>query len=215
MANEIGPIGVSEEPEPPPTGFGRLRGVVNRVPNSWFGWLVAAIVLAITAGFGGLGTVNADDVTTYTAGQTYRGTPLSITVERATVTASDPALAGQNGKQALLLQTKITNTWTQPLHPASAILDSALPGILWDGKMADEVRHADGTIAPDLQPGVQTPLIWIWYVNDSQVATKLAAGEVIEFDLQDQTVREVGLVDKQLSVADPVLSARAKVTVDR
>lgn len=188
---------------------GRLRGVVDRVPTSWFGWLIAALVLAVTAGFGGLEPVAADDVRTLGVGEAYEGTPLTITVTGVTLAAKDASLFGRPDQQALLVRTEVTNTWTRPLRADLSILNSALPAILWDGRRADQVRHADGTIGPAVQPGVPTALTWIWLADPSQV------GDTADLELQDQTIREVGLVDQQEGVADPALAARVRATVGR
>lgn len=168
-------------PNAPATGaqrsrFARLQAATDRVPTKWFAAIGTGLFLAVTAAFGGLAPVAAEQkpLEQLTVGQPHTGAQLAMTVERAVLidrlSGSGAFPDADEGERLLVLLVEMENRWTEPA------IGSAFAGLLdptyrrnvvlaGDGAAADGiVREDDQTLDPVLQPGVPALIAFSWVV---------------------------------------------------
>ena len=147
---------------------GRRHGLIRRgfdlMPTSWLATGVTAVFLAVTAAFGGLGTV-ADPVAEVPVGGSFAGAGFEMSVTGATlvdarkVTGLTPAA----GQRVLLVALDATVTGPKPRVTADS---GSLQAIRVEGVDARPViiRPDDDNVATMLQPGVRASLLLAWLV---------------------------------------------------
>jgi hypothetical protein len=141
----------------------RRRGLLRRgfdlVPTSWFATGATAVFLAVTAAFGGLGTVT-DPVAQVPVGGSYDGAGFAMSVTGASLVDARKAtgLTPGAGQRVLLVALDATVTGPRPRVTADG---GSLQGIRVEGIDAKPVifRSDDDNLATMLQPGVRTSVI--------------------------------------------------------
>lgn len=163
------------------TAFGRLRKATDRVPTKWFAAIGTGLFLAVTAAFGGLAPVAAEEeppLDRLVAGETHTGEQLAITVQRAVLIDELPGSGAfpdeENGERLLVLLVEMENLWTEPLPASTASLTSQVAksvGLSGDDRLVvGLVREDDQTFNPWLQPDVPALLAFTWTVGPDDYA---------------------------------------------
>ena len=187
---------------PPPNGpatgaprsrFARLQAATDRVPTKWFAAIGTGLFLAVTAAFGGLAPVAAEEkpLEQLTVGETHTGAQLAMTVERAVLidrlSGSGAFPDADKGERLLVLLVRMENRWSEPAIASAfaGLLDATYRRnvvLAGDGAVADGiVREDDQTLDPVLQPGVPALIAFSWVVP----GTAYRDGEELTVVLKD------------------------------
>ena len=173
--------------------FARLRAATDRVPTKWFAGIGTALFLAVTAAFGGLAPVAADDepaLARLAAGDTHTSRQLAITVQRAVLIdelrGSGSFADEEKGERLLVLLIEMENRWNVPLRTFGT--EGVMDAVRLDGDdraATGIVREDDQTFTPWLQPGVPALLVFSWTVP----GTAYADGDELKIVLRDSTLQ--------------------------
>ena len=147
-----------------------ITAVADRVPVKWLGGIATGVVLVATAAFGGLEAVAVPPLPELTAGESFTGAALEMTVQRAVLTdeLSEARTTAAPGERLLVVVMDVTNLDDDPRSTAvrgslSAVrlerLPDAAPTI---------VRADDSAFGPWLQPDVPAELLLTWAVPASE-----------------------------------------------
>lgn len=182
----IPPAAPTGAPEPRDR-FTRLRKATDRVPTKWFAAIGTTLFLAVTAVFGGLSPVAAEEkpLAQLSDGQTHTSAQLNVTVERAALIDRLPgsgAIADrEKGERILVVLVRLENLWTRPLSSGSQ------PGFAQSVRLAADSRPADGIVREDdqtapfwLQPNVPVLVAFSWVVRGSDYADASEVTIVLE-----------------------------------
>lgn len=208
-----------------------LRRAADRLPTKWFGTIAATAFLIVTAAFGGLSTAPAPPLPEIAIGETYTNDQMSITVERMFVTDSvddffDASVITGPGDELVVVVATVTNRWDRPLSVGDD-LDRAVSVSTGSASDADSnegdagvvldsdtlpvfARTDDATAARTIQPGVPTPLAWIWHV-DGSTAQQITNADEVAVTIFDQTVVTGTYLFWGDRWGDPIAAARVVV----
>jgi hypothetical protein len=147
-----------------------ITAVADRVPVKWLGGIATGVVLVATAAFGGLEAVAAPPLPELTAGESFRGAGLELTLQRAFVTdeLSDSQTAAAPGERLLIVALEATNL---DVAPRSTAAGGSVSEVRVEGLPDAEptiARVDDATFAPWLQPDVPAELLLTWAVPASE-----------------------------------------------
>lgn len=200
QGGKAGDTVASDAPAPAPatapkaSRFTWVRARADAVPTKWLSTIALGVFLVGTAAFGGLNRVEDDGIPELTAGETYTGAGLEITVVGASLVDEDIS-TGINTldhptMQILTVYLDITNvdTQTRTVTSAATMEDFYFPPEI-DQLTASggvlEVRRTDDrrSVHAQLHPGVKTPLMVSWMVPE----TDYADGDTFRFGLPDAT----------------------------
>lgn len=159
----------------PPT---RWAAVTDRVPTGWIITGCSALLLAVSAAFGGLADAAADPVPALAPGTEIAAAPVLVRVENAVLVdeLAEASLPAENGVRYLVVAVTAENTHSGPL---ASLPEVGLPGTLrvtgagldGDADPVRVVRLDDGTLDPVLQPGVPARVAVVWQINDDPLDT--------------------------------------------
>lgn len=157
------------------------------MPTKWFAAIGTALFLAVTAAFGGLNPVAAEEhpLAQLSGGQTHTSAQLNVTVERAVLIDRLPgsgAIADpEKGERILAVLVRLENLWNRPLSSGSR------PGFATSVRLAGDSRPADGVVREDdqtapfwLQPNVPALVAFSWVVRGSDYADASEVTIVVE-----------------------------------
>lgn len=208
------------EPQPPRVNrFARLRAASDRVPTKWFAGIGTGLFLAVTAAFGGLADVAAEEVeiAELSVGETHISPQLAITVERAVLIDSLRGAGAypdeKKGERLLVLLVEMENRWDEPVSFAqsSAYGSSRTVHLAGDDREAiGLVREDDQTSAPWLQPGIPTLLAFSWTVGPGDYAD----GDDLRVELSDAQLQTGRLLYTGDRWTTPELSAVVTVPIE-
>ncbi|BDZ40407.1 hypothetical protein [Microbacterium suwonense] len=153
----------------------RVRRMASLIPTPWLLTAGGGVLLAATAGFGGLEEVPPPPVPTVAIGEAYSGSDLQLTVqgvelrsERGTTSVFPDR---EKGERVLAVIVDVVNTFDKPrlatsLSTTSPVVDGIrVEGI--DAKPA--ISRADGSPVTTLQPDVPTRLELAWVVGSDDL----------------------------------------------
>lgn len=159
----------------PKSGVGSTVG--TRVGQWLSGWgftqwrrVVVVGVLACTAAFGGLDTVDTS-ITTVKPGDQFSNGEFTTTIERATlvpqVRAGDKVLYPEKeGRSYLGVRTRIRNDSTLPGRLGSTIELRNQPG----SRFLAAMRFDDGSTVVDQGPGLTDEIAFVWELPETALA---------------------------------------------
>ena len=161
---------------------------LDRVPLRW--WFIAgvAVLLAISALFGGL--ADADRVEAgpveVGAGTEIVGPELTTTVRSAEISSSAPGVFGEaeEGTAYLVIEATVTNTWRVSTITFTDLLQ--LPSLGEEGAKAERVvLLSDNTTGVQAHPGVPVDVAFVWelpvlQLPDSTIAVSVMAKTLTE-----------------------------------
>ncbi len=159
--------------------------VASKVSTKWIGGAFTVIVLAATAGFGGLNTVPTPPVPEIASGESFTGALLEYTPQRAVLIdeLAETTVRPADGERLLVVIIDVENLDDEPRSSTS---DESGKWIRVEGApdvSPAVVRYDDSTLGPRLQPGVPATLVLTWAVPKDA----FAAGDEIRLALPDAT----------------------------
>ncbi|MFE6735132.1 hypothetical protein [Microbacterium sp. NPDC057650] len=171
-----------------------VRKTTDKVPTGWIITGAGAILLGATAAFGGLAPQEQPKPVEISAGESYTGSQLDMTVVSAGVGGyvRGSGVTPEEGQRTLVVVLDVTNEFDEPRPTGEK---DALGGIGVDGmKLAAPSRNrvADGSSASTLQPGVPTRVQLAWVVD----ADAVSAGDEIRVTLPDATHYQASFVGR-------------------
>lgn len=163
----------------------RVRRMASLIPTPWLITAGGAILLAATAGFGGLADAAVAPVPTVTVGEQYSGSDLTLTVQSVELrTDRGNALVfpkEEKGEKVLAITLEATNTFHAPRSASAA---EAVAGIRVKGIQGEPtISRVDGGGGAVLQPDVPAQLVLAWIVRSDE----LHDGDAVELTLPDST----------------------------
>lgn len=174
---------------PAPSRFAKLRAATDRVPTKWFAAIGTGLFLAVTAAFGGLAPVAAEQkpIAQLAAGETHEGPQVATSIQRAVLvdSLSGAGAFPAEGERLLVLLVEMENRWTQPVWTFGNEGAQRTVRLGGDTREATAVvREDDQTLNPWLQPGVPALLAFSWTV----AVDAYADGDDLHVDLRDMTL---------------------------
>ncbi|GEK80470.1 hypothetical protein [Agrococcus baldri] len=170
-------------------GGGWLGRAAEKVPTKWLTAAVVALFLAATAAFGGLEPVAAQGPVEVAAGEAHEGPMVSLAPQRAVLiddfVEGGASADAEEHERVLVVIVDAVNVWDRPVGGLSTEFRETLrlqplPELPAEGV----ARFDDGTIGPDLQPGVPVQLAVSWLVPDDA----FAEGDELRLELFDHTL---------------------------
>jgi hypothetical protein len=183
----------SADPVPvPQRRFHWVRTTASRVPTSWFAGIGTAVLLAVTAAFGGLATVDPPGLATIAAGEAHISDQFALTIEDAFLHDADPdaGIHLDEGERMLTVRVLVENLWDQPQSTAGLAENITIDGLSLSAARA--IRADDRTASEALQPGMPVEL-------DFRI-------RIAEGDYRDGDVLNVTFNDKSLYTGTFVMS---------
>lgn len=202
---------------PPPNVFGRLRRATDRVPTKWFTAIGTGLFLAVTAAFGGLAPVAAEDAPLHrlTAGETHSNAQVDIAVQRAVLIdelrGSGASPDVEAGERLLVLLVELTGARDEPVWTFGT--DGVQRTIRLAGDERDAVgvvREDDQTPNPWLQPDVPALVAFTWTVPGDAYAE----GDLLEVVLSVRTIETGQLLFTGEYWSAPAPAAVVSVTIE-
>jgi hypothetical protein len=163
----------------------RVRRMAGLIPTPWLITAGGAVLLATTAGFGGLADAAVAPVPTVAVGEQYTGSDLTMTVQSVEL-RTDRGNAfvfpkEEKGEKVLAVTVDVVNTFHTP---RSANSKEAAAGIRVKGiDGAPTVSRADGSSGLTMQPDVPVRLVVAWIVDRGE----LHDGDQVRLSLPDAT----------------------------
>jgi len=160
--------------DPKPGVVAGLRTRIRRWLSEWGfrQWWQAgvAVILASTALFGGLDTVDTS-VTTFKPGDEFSDGEFTVTIDRATLVrelrAGNQVVAKEKpGRRYLGVVTRISNDGTIPGYLAGELDMRNLPGNRFVGAM----RLRDGSRFMTLGPGLADEIAFVWELPEKALS---------------------------------------------
>lgn len=200
QGGKAGDTVASDAPAPAPvtapkaSRFTWVRARADAVPTKWLSTITLGAFLVATAAFGGLNSVEGAGIPELTAGETYTGAGLEITVLGASLVDEDISTGistlDHPTMQILTVYLDITNldTETRTVTSAATMEDFYFPPeidqLTSEGAFL-KVRRTDDrrSVHAQLHPGVKAPLMVSWMVPE----TDYADGDSLRFGLPDAT----------------------------
>ncbi|WP_435747625.1 hypothetical protein [Microbacterium sp. PMB16] len=152
--------------------LGWARRSIDLVPTSWLITGAGAVLLAVTALFGGLEAAAVDPIPEVAVGETFAGSDFEMTVVGVELREERGNAAvypdEEKDERVLVVVVDVVNTFPTPRSSVSGEKPSpVINGIHLDG--IDEkpsISHADdGAGSPMLQPDVPARLLLAWIVG--------------------------------------------------
>lgn len=165
--------------------------MASLIPTSWLISGGGLVLLATTAGLGGLAEIPAEPVPAISLDQQYSGSDLEMTVQSVELRAQrGNAMVfpdEEAGEKVLAVTVRAVNTFPAPRSAASLSLTSptvdGIRAIGFDAKPA--ISRADGSDGIVLQPDVPVELVLAWIVGPDD----LHDGDELQLTLPDSTHR--------------------------
>lgn len=158
----------------------------RRLPG-WARALVALVVVgALAVPLGGWDTVErgAGEVQVLEPGERHSADQYATRIDRAEVVDVRPgsSLDPEPGVAYLAVYGRVENRTDATVTPSTSLL-SVRPG----GRALDDVGSillvADGSSTPDLQPGLEAEVVFVWEIEEGEVV----AGDDLEVAVVDRT----------------------------
>lgn len=187
---------------------------LDSVPAKWWLFVIAAVVLAASAIFGGLDDATQADPEppVLSPGQAFVGPQLTTTLHTAELMEVAPGytLEPEDGFTYLVVMATVTNTSTTS---TTAITDLLQLEWLDDETQGEPDRTAllsDGTSLPQANPGVPIDVAYIWQVPIGDVEP----ADTVRVAIRSKTFTLDGDVTYGSYWSDPVVAARVDLEVD-
>ncbi|GAA1924248.1 hypothetical protein GCM10009775_15730 [Microbacterium aoyamense] len=199
-ARRVREVQAAQPPAPEPQRrFRWVRTAAGRVPTSWFAGIATALLLVVTAAFGGLATVDPPGPSTIAAGDVHVSDQYALTVESAYLQDADPdaGIYLDEGERMLIVRVLAENLWDKP-QPTAGLTDN----ITIDGlSLADAraMRVDDATASETLQPGMPVELDFRLRVEDGEYHD----GDTLRVTLNDLALYTGTFVMSGTSWTDP------------
>lgn len=188
--------------------------MADDVPTRWFAYVAAAVVLAVTAAFGGLNEAKPK-LDELSFGQVHSSDQVDLSVERIALIdefkQADWELAEPD---RLAVVVSVINTTNEPLpidgfaENLSVRIDpSTQPPIKLSPDDVVAVKPTDGSPASFVQPGVPDRLAILW-APDSETIEAIGSGAPLTVFINDLTFGRHELASERLSWSTPVPAAR-------
>ena len=169
--------------------LGWARRSIDLIPTSWLLTAGGAALLATTALFGGLDAAAVDPLPELTAGDTFAGSDLEMTVVGVELRSDHGNTSlypdEEKGERVLVVTVDVVNTFPTPRGSVKGADSPMIDGIRVDGidEPASVSRADDGRGSPLLQPDVPARLLVAWIVGPDDFRD----GEEITLTLPDST----------------------------
>ncbi|WP_417555093.1 hypothetical protein [Microbacterium sp.] len=169
------PSTAKEETAEERTVLTRVRRMTSLIPTPWLITAGGAILLAATAGFGGLATAPVPPTPKVAVGEQYSAGDLTITVHDLELrTERGNALVfpkKDEGEKVLAITVEATNTFHSPRSAESLGEQSpVVDGIRVEGvEGKPTISRTDGGGDSMLQPDVPAQLVLAWIVEPDQL----------------------------------------------
>lgn len=193
----------------------RLARLIDAIPVKWWLAIVAALILAASAIFGGLDDAAPAEAETpvLSAGEPFVGPELTASLHEAWLTDLAPGLTlnPDDGFTFLVVSATVTNTWTRS---TTAIRDLLQLEWIVDDTAGEPDRTAlisDGTPSPQAEPGVPMEVAYIWQVPIDRVAD----GDTVRVAIRSKTLTVDGDVTFGSYWADPTIAAQVDLEVSQ
>jgi hypothetical protein len=191
------------------------RELFERVPTPWLISAVAAVLLAVSAVFGGLDDAPVQAAPHLEPGDTHAGAELTVAVNRAVLIDGFPEqnLAPEPGNRLLVVQANVENTTTAPLRLSTTEADRIRVGgvadLPQDSPPSSILMIDDGSDKVVVQPGIPVELAFIWEVRGDAVAE----GDSLAVQLLDRVLISEGELTYGGLYDDPVVTASSTLIV--
>ena len=196
----------------------RARAAFDKLPTRWLVTSVLAVLLALSALLGGLDDAPATPVPKLAPGDSYTGTQLKISVDRAVLIDAFPeqgVTPEVEGNRLLVISTTVDNVWDGPVriaeepNDADSVVPVGVDGLDAAAAPSDILVIVDGTRFRAVQPGVPVELAYVWEVAPDA----LADGDDITVDILDRLQRKGFIVYGDV-FDDPFVAAHVEVEVE-
>jgi hypothetical protein len=189
-----------------------VRKTTDKVPTGWIITGAGALRLGATAAFGGLAPQEQPRPVEISAGESYTGSQLDMTVVSAGVGGyvRGSGVILEEGQRTLVVVLDVTNEFDEP---RTGTTKDTLGGISVAGVELGTVgatRVADGSTASAFQPDVPTRVQVAWAVD----ADAVSPGDEIRVGLPDATRFQATFLGRGSYWYDFRTGAYASVTVD-
>lgn len=170
--------------------------MASLIPTPWLISAGGAVLLAMTAAFGGLREVPAPQPPTVEVGEQHSGSDLEMTVRGVELRAERGNAASfpdrEKDQKVLAVVVDVVNTFHRP-RLATGLGDPshAVDGILVEGIDAKpSIAYADGSSGTVwLQPDVPVRLVLSWVVDPDDLQGTLRDGAEVRVTLPDSSHR--------------------------
>jgi len=207
----------------------KTRQLFDRVPTTWLVTAVAAVLLAVSAVFGGLDDAEVQAATVIQAGDPHAGSELTLTVDQALLIDAFPEqlVIPDEGNRLLVVRAVVENTTNEPRRLITAPLRSSGAARLQSTIEADVLRisgvHGQALTSPPtsilviddgsdkvvVQPDMPVELAFVWEVP----AAAVTKGDTIEVQLLDRVLISEGELTYGGLYGDPVVTARLELVL--
>lgn len=194
----------------------RVRVLADRLPTPWLITAITAMLLGVSAVFGGLDDAPVQAAPVIAPGDTRVGSELTVTVDRAQLIDALPEqyLVPEEGDRLLVVRATVENTTTAPIRlsivEADSIRVTGVTGLTPADPPTDILVIDDGSDRVVVQPGVPVEVAFIWEVAGGTVA----AGDSIQVQLLDRVLISEGELTYGGLYGDPVVGATLKLVLD-
>lgn len=192
------------------------RHLFDRLPTPWLLSGIAAVLLAVSAIFGGLDDAPVQAAAVIQPGDAHVGSELTVTVDQALLIDAFPEqyLMPEAGNRLLVVRAVVENTTTEPRRLSPVETDSVgVDGVPGLPKAAVPLRILvidDGSDLVVVQPGVPVELAYVWEIDGAE----LAAGDTITVTLLDRVYISEGRLTHGGLYDDPVVAATLDLVLD-
>jgi len=190
--------------------------LADRLPTRWLVTGSTAVLLGLSALFGGLETAPVQAAPVLAAGDTHVGSELTVTVDQALLIDAFPEqyLTPKAGNRLLVVRAVVENTTTEPRRLSPVEADSVgvtgVPGLSTAKPPLRILVIDDGSDRVVVQPGVPVELAYVWEIDGAD----LAAGDTITVTLLNRLYISEGELTYGGLYGDPVVAATLDLVLD-
>ena len=205
------------------------RQLFDRLPTTWLVTAVAAVLLGVSAVFGGLDEAPVEAAAVIEAGDTHAGSELTLTVDQALLIDAFPEqlVIPQKGNRLLVVRAVVENTTNEPRRLSTVPLTSSGAPRPQRTVQADVLRIVgvsgqraatpptsilvidDGSDKVVVQPHVPVELAFVWEVPQDEVKK----GDTINVQLLDRVLISEGELTYGGLYGDPVVTASLELVL--
>jgi hypothetical protein len=191
------------------------RQLFDRLPTTWLISAVAAVLLAVSAVFGGLDDAPVQAAPVIEAGDTHEGAELTVTVNEAVLIDGFPEqnVKPEPGNRLLVVRAIVENSTTAPLRlsttEANTLRVVGVPDLPQDRPPSSILMIDDGSDRVVVQPGIPVELAFIWEVDGSAIGEDDSIG----VQLLDRVLISEGELTYGGLYGDPAVRASLELVV--
>lgn len=191
----------------------RLLLWLSNMPVGWWIVLGVAVVLGVSALFGGLDDADptADNPPTVALGEPIVRDELTTVVQSLSVGDSALGAIGEpdEGMAYLVLTARVTNNYTLSTVTITDLFQfDEYPDMPPYDRV---VLLADDTTLPQAHPGVPIDAAWVWSIDEDMIS----AGDTVRVSVMAKTLTKDGLVSYGSYWSDPIATAWVDVEVKK